>query len=78
VALVQRMPSAHKAKLPGWGRVFDVGDHMVQKVFDSIFQRFPKLEFVIAEVDCGWVSYTKEQIDNNYRRLTERPTQSAA
>ena len=24
---------------------------------------------VIAEVDCGWVPYFKEQIDNNYQRL---------
>ena len=24
---------------------------------------------MIAEVDCGWVPYFKEQIDNNYRRL---------
>ena len=22
-----------------------------------------------AEVDCGWVPYVKEQIDNNYQRL---------
>jgi predicted TIM-barrel fold metal-dependent hydrolase len=68
VALVRGMPSAHKAKLPGWGRVFDVGERMVEMVFDGIFQRFPKLSVVIAEVDCGWVPYAKEQIDNNYRR----------
>ena len=24
---------------------------------------------MIAEVDCGWVPYFKEQIDNNYQRL---------
>jgi uncharacterized protein len=24
---------------------------------------------VFAEVDCGWVPYVKEQIDNNYQRL---------
>jgi predicted TIM-barrel fold metal-dependent hydrolase len=72
VALVQAMPSAHKAKLPGWGRIFDVGDRMVQMIFDGIFDRFPALEVVIAEVDCGWLPYVKEQIDNNYRRLEPR------
>jgi predicted TIM-barrel fold metal-dependent hydrolase len=69
VALTQAMPRAHKAKLPGWGRIFDVGDRMVQMIFDGIFDRFPRLEVAIAEVDCGWVPYVKEQIDNNYRRL---------
>lgn len=69
VGLTQTMPSAHKAKLPGWGRIFDVGDRMVQMIFDGIFDRFPELEVVIAEVDCGWLPYVKEQIDNNYRRL---------
>ena len=72
VALTQRMPSAHKAKLPGWGRIFDVGDRMVQMIFAGIFERFPKLSVVVAEVDCGWVPYVKEQIDNNYRRLEPR------
>jgi predicted TIM-barrel fold metal-dependent hydrolase len=24
---------------------------------------------MIAEVDCGWVPYVKEQIDNNFHRL---------
>ena len=55
-----------------WGRIFDVGDRMVQMIFDGIFERFPKLEVAIAEVDRGWVPYVKEQIDNNYRRLEPR------
>jgi len=38
-------------------------------IFDGSFDRFPRLEVAIAEVDCGWVPYVKEQIDNNYRRL---------
>ena len=69
VAMTQTMPKAHKAKLPGWGRIFDVGDRMVQMIFDGIFDRFPKLEVAIAEVDCGWLPYAKEQIDNNFQRL---------
>ena len=38
-------------------------------IFAGVFDRFPTLDVVVAEVDCGWVPYFKEQIDNNYRRL---------
>ncbi len=72
VALTQTMPSAHSAKLPGWGRIFDVGDRMIDMIFAGIFDRFPDLAVVIAEVDCGWLPYVKEQMDNNYRRLEPR------
>ena len=30
---------------------------------------YDELQLVVAEVDCGWVPYYKEQIDNNYQRL---------
>ena len=72
VGLTQQMPSAHSAKLPGWGRVFDVGNRMIEMIFAGIFDRFPGLEVVIAEVDCGWLPYVKEQIDNTYARLEPR------
>ncbi len=69
VALTQSMPSAHTAKLPGWGRLFDAPNRMVQLIFDGVFDRHPGLQVVFAEVDCGWVPYVKEQMDNNYQRL---------
>jgi predicted TIM-barrel fold metal-dependent hydrolase len=69
VALTQRMPAAHRAALPGYGRFFDAPNRIVQLIFAGVFDRFPDLRLVIAEVDCGWVPYFKEQIDNNYRRL---------
>ena len=34
-----------------------------------MFDRFPDLDVVFAEVDFGWVPYVKEQIDNNFHRL---------
>ncbi len=76
------MPAAHRVPLPGWGRFFDAPNRIVQMIFAGIFDRFPELAVVIAEVDCGWVPYFKEQIDNNYRRLapisdfriTDRPS----
>ena len=72
VALTQTMPVAHSAKLPGWGRIFDVGNRMIDMIFAGIFDRFPGLDVVVAEVDCGWLPYVKEQIDNNYERLEPR------
>ena len=69
VSLSKSMPASHKAKLPGYGRFFDAPNRMIELIFDGVFDRFPELEVVFAEVDCGWVPYVKEQIDNNYRRL---------
>jgi uncharacterized protein len=69
VSLSKSMPASHKAKLPGYGRFFDAPNRMIELVFDGVFDRFPELEVVFAEVDCGWVPYVKEQIDNNYARL---------
>jgi predicted TIM-barrel fold metal-dependent hydrolase len=69
VSLSQHMPAAHRAALPGYGRFFDAPNRIVQMIFAGVFDRFPTLDVVVAEVDCGWVPYFKEQIDNNYRRL---------
>ena len=69
VSLSQHMPAAHRAPLPGYGRFFDAPNRIVQLIFAGVFDRFPELNVVVAEVDCGWVPYFKEQIDNNYRRL---------
>src|SRR6202030_2687107 len=69
VSLASRMPTAHHAKLPGYGRFFDAPNRMIEMVFAGVFDRCPELNVVFAEVDFGWVPYVKEQIDNNYRRL---------
>jgi uncharacterized protein len=69
VSLSRSMPAAHRAKLPGYGRFYDAPNRLIELVFSGVFDRFPELEFMIAEVDCGWVPYVKEQIDNNFHRL---------
>ena len=63
------MPAAHQAKLPGYGRFFDAPNRMIEMIFAGVFDRFPELDVVFAEIDFGWVPYVKEQIDNNYQRL---------
>ena len=69
VQMTLGLPSAHRSKLPGFGRFYDAPNRMVQMVFSGMLDRFPDLQIAIAEVDCGWVPYVKEQIDNNYLRL---------
>jgi predicted TIM-barrel fold metal-dependent hydrolase len=69
VSLSDTFPSEHRSPLPGYGRFFDAPNRIVQLIFEGVFDRFPTLDLVCAEVDCGWVPYFKEQIDNNYRRL---------
>ena len=69
VSLGQTMPTSHRSPLPGYGRFFDAPNRIVQMIFAGVFDRFPTFRLVVAEVDCGWVPYFKEQIDNNYRRL---------
>jgi predicted TIM-barrel fold metal-dependent hydrolase len=69
VSLSLEMPAAHRAKLPGYGRFFDAPNRMIELVFAGVFDRYPELDVVFAEVDFGWVPYAKEQIDNNFQRL---------
>jgi len=69
VSLSQQMPARHTAKLPGFGRFHDAPGRMIQMIFAGIFDRFPDLDVVIAEVDAGWVPYVREQMDDNFRRL---------
>ena len=69
VSLTDSMPAAHRVALPGWGRIFDIPNRMLEMIFAGVFDRFPRLQMVAAEVDCGWLPYVKEQIDNNFQRL---------
>jgi predicted TIM-barrel fold metal-dependent hydrolase len=69
VGFSDAQPGAHRAKLPGYGRFMRTPGLLVDMVFAGIFDRFEDLQVVVAEVDCGWVPYFKEQVDNNYRRM---------
>jgi len=37
-------------------------------IVTGVFDRFPTLRFVGAEVNCGWLPYYLEQFDRSYRR----------
>ena len=49
-------------------RFFDPPVRMSELIYHRVLDRFPSLEFVFAEVDCGWVGYLTEQLDDRYAR----------
>ncbi len=70
VALVQGMPGTVNTKhLPGANRHTAITDHLLDLIFTGVLDRFPDLVVAAVEVDCGWVPYWKEQIDDNFRRF---------
>lgn len=71
VALSPGMPKASgtPGPLPGAGRHLAIGGQLLELIFSGTLDRFPELQFVAAEVDCGWLPYFKEQIDDNFRRF---------
>jgi uncharacterized protein len=52
----------------GYLRFRDVPGRMLQFLEGGVFNRFPELKIVLAEVDAGWVPYVKEQVDNRVLR----------
>jgi predicted TIM-barrel fold metal-dependent hydrolase len=69
VAMGDSMPAAHKSKIVGDVRFYDAPKRILQFLWSGVFDRVPGLKIVVAEVDCGWVPYFKEQVDDRYHRL---------
>ena len=42
-------------------------------IYAEVFDRFPDLKFMFAEVDCGWVPYVIEQMDKRHVRDLQIP-----
>ena len=76
VALAVTMPyTAHPTALyagNGSARVTSAADQLTHLIFSGVFDRFPTLKVVFAEVDCGWVPYVKEQLDDGFLRYRFR------
>jgi predicted TIM-barrel fold metal-dependent hydrolase len=70
VSLNDTMPQAHRANPPGYGRFLQTPGIIVDLIFAGVFDRYPDLQVVMAEVDCGWVPYFKQQVDNNFMRMS--------
>jgi predicted TIM-barrel fold metal-dependent hydrolase len=68
-------PERKKAGARGELRHLDASLRTYEVIFSGIFDRHPNLDFVFAEVDCGWIPYLKEQFDNRFHRRSraDRP-----
>jgi predicted TIM-barrel fold metal-dependent hydrolase len=49
-------------------RFFDPPIRIAEMIYTKLFDRFPSLSVVFAEVDVGWVPYIMEQVDDRYAR----------
>ena len=73
VALANTMPvQRNLLALPAAGRFTGATTHLIDLIFSGVFDRFPNLQMAIAEVDCGWLPYFKEQLDDGYYRYRFR------
>jgi len=64
-------------------RFYDPPVRIAEMIYTQLFDRFPELRVVYAEVDVGWVPYLMEQLDDRYarqnparkRKLARRPSE---
>lgn len=61
-------PERKKIGARGELRHLDASMRTYEVITTGIFDRFPDLQFVFAEVDSGWIPYVKEQFDNRWLR----------
>jgi len=66
-------PAADKARMSrsqatGVVRFLDAPGRVAQFVESGVFDRFPSLQLVMAEVDSGWLPYLREQMNDRWRR----------
>jgi predicted TIM-barrel fold metal-dependent hydrolase len=49
-------------------RFFTAIDPFTYMIFSGVFERFPELRIIGAEVNCGWLPFWRENIDQNYEQ----------
>jgi predicted TIM-barrel fold metal-dependent hydrolase len=52
-------------------RFFTAIDPFTYMIFTGVFERFPDLKLVAAEVNCGWLPFWRENMDQNYEQQRE-------
>jgi predicted TIM-barrel fold metal-dependent hydrolase len=50
-------------------RFFSAINPISNLIFSGVFDRFPDLVFIAAEVNCGWVPSLAQQMDQEYERM---------
>ena len=61
-------PAAFFGAFTGALRFNDVSIRVQEFIYNKVFDRFPSLKVVFAEVDSAWVPYVREQLDDRYER----------
>jgi predicted TIM-barrel fold metal-dependent hydrolase len=73
VSFANDPPADHRRARGGTNfRFFDAPVRAIEFIEAGVFDRYPNLSLVFAEVDCGWVPYVKEQLDDRYQRRDPR------
>jgi predicted TIM-barrel fold metal-dependent hydrolase len=49
-------------------RFFTAIDPFTYMIFTGVFERFPELRVVAAEVNCGWLPFWRENMDQNWEQ----------
>src|SRR5262245_29789877 len=52
-------------------RFFTAIDPFTYMIFTGVFERFANLKFVGAEVNCGWLPFWRENMDQNFEQQRE-------
>lgn len=55
-----------RMKVTGAMRFFDAPVRLTQFVESGVFDRVPDLQLLLVEVDCSWVPYLTEQMDDRF------------
>ncbi|MCL0101496.1 amidohydrolase family protein [Dehalococcoidia bacterium] len=61
-------PAAFFGAFTGALRFSDAPYRAQEFIYMKVFDRFPNLKVVFAEVDAAWVPYVREQLDDRYER----------
>ena len=64
----QAQGDTKRGKMRGDMRFFDAPIRAAQFIGNGVFDRFPALQLVLVEVDCSWIPYIREQMDDRYSR----------
>lgn len=74
VSLATEPVGHHSATMPQATFRFSAAPPRINElIYGEVFDRFPNLKVIFAEVDCGWVPYMVEQLDNMHQRDLQIP-----
>jgi predicted TIM-barrel fold metal-dependent hydrolase len=73
VSLTLSMPGlVNTNAVPAGNRFLACPTQLADLAFSGLLERFPELQIVFAETDCGWVPYYKEQLDDGFIRYRSK------